>query len=132
MKPSPLALALFVATVGCNDTSRIRDRDHSSDSLTVAADRDNTEINQRDSDGRTVLPADQYENQSDVNITAEIRRIILDEEMSINADNVKIITQDGRVTLRGPVASSRELRRIEEIALEVAGVRDVENLLEVE
>jgi osmotically-inducible protein OsmY len=52
--------------------------------------------------------------------------------MSVNAQNVKIMTQDGKVTLRGPVKSDDEKKKIEDIALAVAGVGKVDNQLEVE
>jgi osmotically-inducible protein OsmY len=45
---------------------------------------------------------------------------------------VKIITQDGKVTLRGPVASPEEKKRIEEMASQVAGAGNVQTELEVE
>jgi osmotically-inducible protein OsmY len=52
--------------------------------------------------------------------------------MSTNAHNVKIITQDGVVTLRGPVKTQEEKSRIEEIARSVAGVKSVDSQIEVE
>ena len=51
--------------------------------------------------------------------------------MSINAQNVKIITKDGRVTLRGPVNTSEEKRLIGEIANGIAHPENVDNLLDV-
>jgi osmotically-inducible protein OsmY len=45
---------------------------------------------------------------------------------------VKIITQNGKVTLRGPVKSEEEKKQIEQIAAEVAGVGNVQSQLEVE
>jgi osmotically-inducible protein OsmY len=48
------------------------------------------------------------------------------------AQNVKIITQDGKVALRGPVKSEDEKRQIEEIALRIAGDGNVINEIEVE
>jgi osmotically-inducible protein OsmY len=52
--------------------------------------------------------------------------------MSTDAHNVKIITQDGKVTLRGPVKTDEEKQRIEDIAKELAGVDNVDSELEVE
>jgi osmotically-inducible protein OsmY len=52
--------------------------------------------------------------------------------MSVNAQNVKIITQDGKVTLRGPVKSPEEKQKIESIASSVAGTDKVDSQLEVE
>ena len=51
--------------------------------------------------------------------------------MSVNAQNVKIITQAGQLTLRGPVKTAAEKTRIEEIARAVAGENNVDNQLEV-
>ena len=51
--------------------------------------------------------------------------------MSSDAHNVKIITQDGKVTLRGPVATEDEKKKIDEIAADVAGAEKVDSQLEV-
>ncbi|MEQ1752200.1 MAG: PRC-barrel domain-containing protein [Prosthecobacter sp.] len=57
---------------------------------------DNTARNVRDGNVRTLTPLDQGNSQSDVNITAQIRKqIIADKKMTVNAQNVKIITQKG-------------------------------------
>jgi len=94
---------------------------------------DNTAVNQRDAEpSATKTPIDQNENKDDVNRTAEIRKRILDTaDMSVNAQNVKIITQNGKVTLRGPVNSETERDAIVKIATSVAGEGNVDNQLEV-
>lgn len=93
---------------------------------------DNTEINERDADGRTLTPLDQGQGEADIERTAEIRRKVLAAEgMSVNARNAKIITNNGKVTLRGPVTSADEKANIERIAVEVAGNGNVNNELEV-
>ena len=51
--------------------------------------------------------------------------------MSVNAKNVKIITKDGQVTLRGPVNTAEEKRLIGEIADRIARSGNVDNQLEV-
>jgi osmotically-inducible protein OsmY len=51
--------------------------------------------------------------------------------MSVDAHNIKIITQDGKVTLRGPVKTEEEKQMIQKIALDVAGANNVDNQLEV-
>ena len=53
------------------------------------------------------------------------------ENMSVNARNVKIITLEGRVTLRGPVNTAEEKRLIGEIADRIARSENVDNQLEV-
>ena len=95
-------------------------------------DRDNTAVNKRDRDSAAKTPMDQNENKLDIGITADIRKQVVDTKMSVNAQNVKIITQDGKVTLRGPVKTADEKKRIEEIARSVAGENNVDSQLEVE
>jgi len=93
---------------------------------------DNTARNVRDRNDRNLTPIDQGNNEADVKSTAEIRRSISKESgFSVNARNVKIITVNGRVTLRGPVNSASEKERIEEIAHRVAGVDMVDSQIEV-
>jgi len=98
----------------------------------TVVDRDDTAVNARDRDDAAKTPIDQNENQVDIDITANIRKQVVATEMSVNAQNVKIITQDGKVTLRGPVKSAEEKQKIESIALSVAGADKVDNQLEVE
>jgi len=99
---------------------------------TTTPDADNTARNARDRDMDTQTPIDQGQSSADIRITAEIRRAILDiEGMSIKAQNVKIVTENGVVTLRGPVDSQAEKDSIERVAKSVAGVSRVDNQLEV-
>lgn len=98
----------------------------------VTTEADNTARNVRDRDDRTLTPLDQGNNKSDVDITARIRKaIIAEKNMSTNAKNVKIITTQGQVTLRGPVETLEEKRLIGELANTVASVANVNNQLEV-
>ena len=65
-------------------------------------------------------------------LSADIRRRILDQRLSMNAQNVKIVTQNGRVTLRGPGDSQDEKDAIGRIANNLAGgAQNVNNELEV-
>lgn len=77
------------------------------------------------------VPTDQSEKRADIQITADIRKGIEEKKLSIDAENVKIITQDGRVTLRGPVTTEDEKRAVEDIASSVAGAGNVNNELEI-
>ncbi|MFH0343697.1 MAG: BON domain-containing protein [Chromatiales bacterium] len=87
----------------------------------------------RDEESTTVTPVDQKEDATDLEITAAIRRaVVADESLSTNAHNVKIITQDGSVTLRGPVDSEAEKTRIAILAQEAAGVTNLNNQLEID
>ena len=98
---------------------------------TEPVDRTNTGLNVRDRDGAAMTPMDQNENKADINITADIRKRVVETTMSVNAHNVKIITQNGKVTLRGPVNTEQEKQDIEKIATEVAGADKVDSQLEV-
>jgi hyperosmotically inducible protein len=96
-------------------------------------DKDNTALNKRDADTHlTKTPRDQGENEKDLQTTAAIRKRVTDTKISITGQNVKIITSDGKVTLRGPVKTEDEKQMIERIAIEIAGDGNVENQLEVE
>lgn len=106
--------------------------DASAPAEATAAKRDNTEVNVRDRSDAAKTPFDQNENKSDIAVTANIRKRVVDTKMSVNAQNVKIITQDGKVTLRGPVKSEDEKMQIDKIAHEVAGPANVTNQLEVQ
>jgi osmotically-inducible protein OsmY len=93
---------------------------------------DNTEQNQGDRDSGSPTADQQKMNPADRNITKQIRMAIhKDKSLSMYAHNVKIITQDGRVTLKGPVRSDDEKSNIENKATAVAGAGNVTNLLEV-
>jgi osmotically-inducible protein OsmY len=94
---------------------------------------DNSGVNQRDANrDATKTPIDQNENQADIDRTAEIRKRIVDTpDMSIDGQNVKVITANGKVTLRGPVNSEAERDTIAKIATAVAGEGNVDNQLEV-
>lgn len=98
----------------------------------LATDADNTGKNARDADGDTKTVFDQGNSEADVQITANIRKAIVDDDaLSTNAHNVKVITSAGTVTLRGPVDSAKEKATVEAKAKNVAGVTRVDNQLEV-
>lgn len=101
-------------------------------SASRAAKPDNTETNVRDRSEAAQTPIDQNENQRDISTTADIRKRVVDTEMSVNAQNVKIITRDGKVVLRGPVQSEEEKSQIDKLASDVAGPANVDNQLEVQ
>lgn len=85
-------------------------------------------------DGRTESPTPQVqsERKADVNLTADIRRKLMhDKGLSEEAKNVKVVSINGTVTLRGPVKSSDEKQRIFAAAQECAGGGKVLNELEV-
>ena len=93
---------------------------------------DNTKVNARDR-AKDALTADQQkENVTDRDLTRSIRRAISqDKALSSYAHNVKIITQAGQVTLKGPVRTEDEMRVVEAKATEVAGAGHVTNQMSV-
>lgn len=96
-------------------------------------DAENTGKNVRDKDGETLTVFDQGNSEQDLQITANIRKAIVDDDaLSTNAHNVKVITNGGNVTLRGPVENAKEKAVIEAKAKSVAGVVKVNNQLEVD
>jgi osmotically-inducible protein OsmY len=100
---------------------------------THAADADDTERNVRDRNDATLTPMDQGGSEADRTITQNIRKTIVgNDDMSVNAKNVKIITVNGVVTLRGPVKTAAEKTSIASLAQKTAGVKRVDDQLEVE
>ena len=104
-----------------------------SSAISAADQPDNTKRNMSDRNAAALTPIDQGNNQADINTTAQIRKeIIAGENMSVNAQNVKIITNAGKVTLRGPVNNAEEKRLIGEIDNRIARAENVANQLEVQ
>ncbi len=94
--------------------------------------KDNTAVNKRDRAKGAVTADQQKENRSDVEITADIRKALMDDkELSTYAHNVKIVTLHGKVTLKGPVRSEEEKKAIEAKATQVAGAGNVSNSISV-
>ena len=74
---------------------------------------DNTKVNQRDRNSAEPTADKQKMNATDQKVTANIRKaIIADKALSTNAHNIKVITQDGVVTLKGPVNSEDERKSL--------------------
>ncbi len=93
---------------------------------------DNTKVNQRDRSKDEPTADQQKENSNDRELTRQIRRMIVkDKSLSTDAHNVKIITQNGSVTLKGPVKSDEEKQSIEAKATQIAGPGKVNNELQV-
>lgn len=93
---------------------------------------DNTRINQRDRNSSEPTADQQKSNTSDRDMTKQIRQaIVKDKSISTYGHNVKVITQNGVVTLKGPVRSEDEKKAIESKAAEVAGADKVSDELEV-
>ncbi len=93
---------------------------------------DNSAVNQRDRAANEPTADQQKNDRPDREITQQIRHSIMsDKSLSTYAHNVKIITQNGQVTLKGPVRSEDEKRAIEAKAAEIAGASKVTNELNV-
>jgi osmotically-inducible protein OsmY len=101
--------------------------------IQLAADSalENTEQNARDKNNATLTPEDQKETKKDIRITAHIRKtVIKDKSLSMDAQNAKIISRNGVVTLRGPVETMVESKKLQKIAKKTRGVVQVDNQLE--
>jgi hyperosmotically inducible protein len=86
---------------------------------------DNSAVNKRDKDPGAVTADQQKMNPADREIAAKIRKSIMaDKTLSTYAHNVKIVSQDGTVTLKGPVRSDAEVASIVAKATDVTGSAD--------
>lgn len=93
---------------------------------------DNTKVNQRDRDSAAPTADKQKMNPADRETTKKIRMAIHnDKSLSTYGHNVKVITQGGKVTLKGPVRSEDEKSNIAMKATQVAGDGNVDNQLAV-
>jgi osmotically-inducible protein OsmY len=93
---------------------------------------DNTAVNKRDAQKGAVTAGEQNNNKSDTKLAAQIRRsVVKDKSLSTYAHNVKIVAQNGTVTLKGPVKSDDEKRSVEQKAEEIAGKGHVNSELSV-
>jgi len=93
------------------------------------AEPDNTGTNARDRDGQKLTATDQSNKPEDIKITADIRKMVVDDaSLSLGAKNIKIITIDGVVTLRGPVETAAEKSAIEAHAKHASPVKIVNEI----
>jgi osmotically-inducible protein OsmY len=93
---------------------------------------DNTAINKRDRSGETKTSGDQSNNSRDLQITQGIRQaLVKDRQLSTTAKNIKVITENGQVTLRGPVKNAQEKARVNKLAKSAAGGAHIVDQLDV-
>jgi len=134
MKKALVALTVL-AIFGCSRSDQPSSTSGSVASSDRAANQhaaDNTGVNVRDRDGNALTAQDQAENATDRAVTQKVRQAITaDSSLSTDAHNVKVITSDGVVTLRGPVTNPDEKSAVAAKAQQVPGVKRVENQLEV-
>jgi hyperosmotically inducible periplasmic protein len=96
------------------------------------AEPDNTATNERDRSGETKTSGDQSNSSADLKITQAVRQALMKEDdLSMTAKNIKIITADGHVTLRGPVKTAQEKAKIGQLARSAAGGAKIDDELEV-
>ena len=120
MKRTLLALACFsavsLAAIAADDKTK----------------PDNAATNERDRSGETKTSGDQSNSSADLKITQAIRRALMkDSELSTTAKNIKIITDNGQVTLRGPVKNAQEKAKIDQLARSAAGGAKIDDQLDV-
>lgn len=94
-------------------------------------DASNTGINKRDRDDKTLTPMDQLNNESDLKLTQDIRQALMDDEFSMDAKNIKVISRNGAVTLRGPVKTAAEVEKINALVSAMPGINSIDNQLQV-
>ena len=98
----------------------------------AARQADNTKVNQRDQNPNEATADQQPSNQSDMQITQQLRKaIIADKSLSTYGHNVKVIAKNGAVTLKGPVRSEEEMKVIAAKAVDLVGADKVTNKMDV-
>lgn len=95
-------------------------------------DANNSVRNEAVHDNHELTAQDQGTSPADVALTQKIRQnVVAEKNLSTDATNIKIITINGKVTLKGPVDSNDEKRRLEAVARKVAGKANVTSQIEV-
>jgi osmotically-inducible protein OsmY len=100
--------------------------------LAVGQAPDNTKTNQRDRNDHAVTADQQNMTKADLDLLQKIRQsVTADKTLSTYAHNVKIVVQEGNVTLRGPVRTQAEREAVEQKAVAIAGASHVTNQLDL-
>jgi hyperosmotically inducible protein len=127
-------LFLLMASLAGSGTRLIAQQpaDQNPPDQSASAPADNTKVNRQDQSANQPTADQQMNNRSDREITQQIRKAIAsDKSLSTYAHNVKVITQNGQVTLKGPVRSDDEKRAVEAKAIEIAGENKVTSELAI-
>jgi osmotically-inducible protein OsmY len=123
-------LLILAAAAGACDKGNATSTDTITSGTTAP---DNTKTNTRDKAGAAITPIDQGNDRASLDTTQAIRKAVMaDDSLSGNAKNVKIITNNGVITLRGPVASDVEKKSIEAKAVAAAGSNRVDDQIDIE
>ena len=142
MKSMVIAVACLLAVAGCgksdsdyrsanNERTRAGTTPRDADTRSADNDANNTGVNTRDRDGVLPTPVDQSSSETDLGNVTAIRKQLTDSDLSTDAKNVKVVSDKGRVTLRGPVRSAEERDSVVRIARDVAGIANVDDLIDI-
>lgn len=120
--PPAVAAALFSGVLASADDRNAPSMDREARPV----EPDSTGMNERGRYGAGLTADDQAFTGSDNELLARVRRsIVEDDSLSSYAHNIKILANDGKVTLKGPVRSEAEKRSVIEKASRIAGSRNV-------
>jgi osmotically-inducible protein OsmY len=117
-----VAMLCCAYLAGCNETSREAGKSSQTD----------VTVKKPVVDQAATSALEQKEDKTDITITSDIRKRVVGEKLSVEAQNIKIISRDGTVTLRGSVKSADEKQKIADVAAEIAGVKHVIDEIDVE
>jgi sporulation protein YlmC with PRC-barrel domain len=133
-QPAPNeALRSFRDSIGGGVTDRQPSApdDTARDTATDTTAPDNSARNKNEISKGEVNPIDQGNSSEDVRITKDIRSALMDADLSFNAKNIKIITRNEHVTLKGVVESDAEHQAILKIARNHANTANITDNLKV-
>jgi osmotically-inducible protein OsmY len=126
-------LLAFTLVGGAAAWAAASDQTHAASADAQHVEADNSKVNQRDRAFDAVTPDQQSNNTSDLEVTKNIRQaVVAEKSLSTYFHNIKIITQNGEVTLKGPVRTEAEKMQAEKLARATNGVSRVNNLLSVQ
>jgi len=127
-------LPLLLLIAGCQQkASTTADAVSARETNAPMADANNTARNKRDRADATLTPLDQSNSPADLELSQKIRKALVSgpTDYSVTAKNIKVISINGKVTLRGPVQSEAEKTAVASLARSVAGDTNVDDQLEV-
>jgi len=133
VRPKAVLLALLCLAFAASSHGLRADDASATATNSTSAKPNNSGINARDRHDATLTPENQKNDKSDLEITKRVRRSLVNKtnELSTAAKNIKVITVNGKVTLRGPVNTEEGKAKVNRLAKEAAGDANVEDQLEV-